>query len=415
MSNPVSVLKPWSNPTDPITCTPKSLPVDLKVAAAETAVRINPTNRPRVERVIRLLEKYLGLRAAEIVLPPEHLALITQKYWGTAGVHLTVQFLDTPYNGDVASRILQYMNEWTKWCNAKFSAVNSGGQVRIARNEQAYYSYLGTDILHIPPSQHTMMLGGITMQTSDAECMRVIPHETGHTMGFPHEHMRAEIVSRIDPQKAISYFGQTQGWSPSEVQQQVLTPLDKSSIRATPTADDVSVMCYQLPSSIMKDGQPVVGGSGIDSTDAGFAQSVYPSSLGPTTPPVVQPPVTPPMPPIVNPTMGPSLQQVIGVIDGVFAGFYHQLNPMLASWLMPSLRRLNQAIDANVTRLWPSQALHTPLSATAGTNWQPILVRILDGAIRGLEDSLDPTTKAFIELLRPMILAEIDKLLGAAV
>ena len=397
-----------------ITCTPKSLPADLRVRAAETAVNVNPTNRPRVDRIVRLLEVYLGVRPSEIVLPPEHLALITQKYWGAGGVRLSVQFMDTEYTSDVAKRILSYMNEWSKWCNAQFSGVASGGQVRIARNEQAYYSYLGTDILHIPPSQHTMMLGGITMQTSDAECMRVIPHETGHTMGFPHEHMRAEIVSRIDPQKAIAYFGQTQGWSPSEVQQQVLTPLDRASIRATPTADDTSVMCYQLPGSIMKDGQPVVGGSGIDTQDAGFAFSVYPK---PDAPPVTPPgPVQPPVAPPPGPSSGsPNLGQVVAAINAVFLNLERGLNPMIAGWLLPTLERLRQALIANVGKLWPSQGPFRALHATAGPDWRNVLARIIDGAIRGLEDGLDPTTKAFVELLRPMIMAEVDKLLGSQV
>jgi hypothetical protein len=30
--------------------------------------------------------------------------------------------------------------------------------------------------------------------TPDAEFYRVVRHETGHTLGFPHEHMRKEII-----------------------------------------------------------------------------------------------------------------------------------------------------------------------------------------------------------------------------
>jgi hypothetical protein len=34
--------------------------------------------------------------------------------------------------------------------------------------------------------------------------------------------------------KAIKFFGETQGWSPEEVRQQVLTPLEQSSLLGTP-------------------------------------------------------------------------------------------------------------------------------------------------------------------------------------
>jgi hypothetical protein len=44
----------------------------------------------------------------------------------------------------------------------------------------------------------------------------VIRHETGHTLGFPHEHMRKDLVAKIDPDKAIAFFSETQGWSAEE-------------------------------------------------------------------------------------------------------------------------------------------------------------------------------------------------------
>jgi hypothetical protein len=103
-----------------------------------------------------------------------------------------------------------------------------------------------------------------------------VRHETGHTLGFPHEHMRKELVDRIDPKKAIAFFGKTQGWSPAEVRQQVLTPLDETTLVETPHADENSIMCYQIPGSITKDGTPIAGGVDIDTVDYAFAASLYP-------------------------------------------------------------------------------------------------------------------------------------------
>jgi hypothetical protein len=151
------------------------------------------------------------------------------------------------------------------------------GQVRISREGDGYWSYLGTDILHIATSRQTMNLQDFTMSTPESEYKRVIRHETGHTLGFPHEHMRREIVDRIDPQKAYDYFLRTQGWSKQVVDQQVLTPLDKRSIFGTPT-DQTSIMCYQLPGLITKDGKPVLGGTDINPTDRAFAKQIYPTA-----------------------------------------------------------------------------------------------------------------------------------------
>jgi hypothetical protein len=85
--------------------------------------------------------------------------------------------------------------------------------VRITLRGQGYWSYLGTDILTIPPNQPTMCLQNMDRQ-SEAELTRVVRHETGHTLGFPHEHLRREIVQRINPQAAYAFFGWVSGWGP---------------------------------------------------------------------------------------------------------------------------------------------------------------------------------------------------------
>jgi len=117
------------------------------------------------------------------------------------------------------------------------------------------------------------------MNTPESEFHRVVRHETGHTLGFPHEHMRKALVDKIDPQKAIEFFGRTQGWSEEEVRAQVLTPLEESSLRGT-RPDPNSIMCYQIPGELTKDGNPVIGGKDIDSSDFGFAATIYPKKVG---------------------------------------------------------------------------------------------------------------------------------------
>ena len=161
---------------------------------------------------------------------------------------------------------------------AKFTETTVNPQVRISLQGSGYWSYLGTDILHIPANQPTMNLQGFSMSTAESEYHRVVRHETGHTLGFPHEHLRAEIVNRIDPAKAKAYFLANDGWDAATVTAQVLTPLDYSALIATAQPDPNSIMCYWLPGSIMKDGIAVAGGTDIDAQDCAFAGSppVYP-------------------------------------------------------------------------------------------------------------------------------------------
>lgn len=256
-------------------CLIKQLPADLAHAAALQAIEINPTNRPP--------ERAMGLAVLTDVPEAARLGVLTSKYWGAAGRKLGVTFLDSP-PAALKSRILAAMNQWSKFCSMSFQE-SSQGEVRIARSNGGYWSYLGTDILSIPVGQQTMNLQGFGNSTPDSEIVRVVCHETGHTCGFPHEHMMPEIVARLDEQKTINYFWQFQGWNETVTRQQVLTPIGLASIMKRTVADQDSIMCYQLPASITKDGQPIRGGSVIDELDKGLASSVYPLAVQPPPPP----------------------------------------------------------------------------------------------------------------------------------
>jgi hypothetical protein len=256
--------------SDPIVCLPRRLPQDKLVDAARTATEINPVNHPALERLARIESDFRPTR--------ERLSAVTTKYWGPSkGVHLTVGFPFDDPPADLRARILLHMNAWALTANVQFVETATDPRVRIARTAgDGYWSYLGTDIDLIPDDEPTMNLDSFTMNTPESEYHRVVRHETGHTMGFPHEHMRRELVELIDETKAIEYFGRTQGWNEGEVRRQVLTPLEESSLLGTPHADPKSIMCYQIPGEITKNGQPIIGGLDIDKFDYSFAATLYP-------------------------------------------------------------------------------------------------------------------------------------------
>lgn len=247
--------------TDPAICLPRSLPDDQLIPAARTAIEQNPANHPA-----RVVE-------------PMRIALLTTKYWGPSIGELLVSFLDNPTTG-TRRMILDQMNAWSTRAGFRFRVTRNSAHVRIARARDGYWSYVGTDVLHIPADQPTMNLQDFTENTPYSEYVRVVRHETGHTMGFPHEHMRREIVRLIDPQKAYEYFGRTQGWTKADIDQQVLTPLEDTQLTPGPV-DEQSIMCYQLPASITVDGNPILGGTDITENDYQFAAKIYPrAALG---------------------------------------------------------------------------------------------------------------------------------------
>ncbi|MTK34602.1 hypothetical protein GL305_32955 [Nocardia seriolae] len=252
-------------------CTPKSLPEGSLFGAAATAVEINPANRPYVRPVAGLV--------APGKVDKAFIAAMVTKYWHSGGVHLGVRFLDTKDTA-LKNRILSHMNAWSPGANIQFSESHGhDAEVRIARvPNDGYWSYVGTDIMSIDADQPTMNLESFSMQTPESEYKRVVRHETGHTLGFPHEHMRREIVARIDSDKAIRYFQEVIGWPPEVTRAQVLTPLEDVELITTPS-DTQSIMCYQLPGIIMRDGLAVPGGLDIDDQDGKFAQRLYPTEL----------------------------------------------------------------------------------------------------------------------------------------
>ena len=259
-----------------ITCRPRHLTRAQLDLAMQRAIEVNPANALAHRRVLRTP---VGRRGGR-----KRLAVVVAYRWPATGTRLTVRFLDAPSRA-LKTRILLHMNAWGKTANVQFVATSGDANVRISRLDHpedmaGYWSYLGTQVLGISDQDEpTLNLESFTMSTPESEFKRVVRHEAGHTLGFDHEHMRGQLVKRIDRRKAILYYDMTEGWTKAETMEQVLTPLAERSIIGTTEADPISIMCYQIPGEITKSGKPILGGRDINAKDYRFAGAIYPKKV----------------------------------------------------------------------------------------------------------------------------------------
>lgn len=258
-----------------IACTLMELPAEQLVDASKIAIDMNPANRPHDGRISACVTD---------VAEPLAIAMLTTKMWPTKGIKLGVGFMDQAEQ-ELKNKILWYANDWGQTANVKFmEASKSLAELRLSRDKQGYYSYLGVDALSIPKSRETLNLQDFTLRTPDSEYARVVTHEFAHALAAVHEHTRRKIINRIDPQKAYAYFLRTQGWNAATTRSNVLTPLEESSLTGTTEQEETSVMAYWLPSEIMRDGRPVLGGKDITDMDRKFMAGLYPLDVQPVDP-----------------------------------------------------------------------------------------------------------------------------------
>lgn len=293
--------------SSPVGCTIQTLPRELIIPAARTAVEEDPRNEPAIAQFATVADN----DDVDRILTPLHIAAMTTKYFGPKTLVLPVFFMDNPDEA-IRKTILQHANIWSDHgCGISYVETRKQGdsRVRIGRGPLGHFSYLGTDIYHIDVNTITMNLQGFTSRTDPRELMRVIPHEFGHTQGCPHEHAQAEIIAKLKREAVIQHYMRTQGWSRQQVIAQIFTPLEQASIMGTPP-DVTSIMCYRFEAFLTVDNVPIYGGLEPNESDYAFMAKIYPKTGGgdPLPKPPVEPPPKPePKPPVEPPDTIPRL------------------------------------------------------------------------------------------------------------
>lgn len=253
-----------------VPCSIKALESDQLLAAARFAQDHFPPNGfPQ--------NAGASFALASLGAEPWHLASLIGKAW-RPGTVLPTGFLE-PTPRDLQARILSHLNAWNAaGANIRFAAA-ADPWIRITREGDGYWAYLGTDVMGLPAGEPTICLQAFTMAMPESEFRRVVRHEGGHLLSFPHEHARREIVNRLDPAKTVAVFEAWQGWSEATIRQQILIPLDERSVTGTPHAQEDSILCYGFPGTCTRDGRPIVGGRDLTPGDIAFARKVYPGRL----------------------------------------------------------------------------------------------------------------------------------------
>lgn len=182
----------------------------------------------------------------------QRLAMLDSRQWRDRRT-LHVRFLE----GD--PRIHKYIADlitgprgWNPCSAMQFVFDNDPkAEIRIAFQEGASWSQLGTDALWSMDSHATMNLN-VRIEDAGPHIDRPINHEFGHALGLIHE-QKSPLAGEPNVE-AIYAFYMERGWTREQTDAQVLRKEDPMDVQAV-ALDRRSVMAYVQPGSLWQDGQ----------------------------------------------------------------------------------------------------------------------------------------------------------------
>lgn len=169
-------------------------------------------------------------------------------------------------NGIQQRKVDEVMEYWTYYSNLSFKKVDSGGHLRISLNDsdvRGSWSYLGTRCLRVLETSPTMNIQGISSTSSrlsNTERMAIL-HESGHALGFLHEHQSPARSGKLTfneckyqaplvlcpfarPLHAVvyEYFRIMEGWSDKVTRDNVTQVVEEREIDNYTEFDTKSIM-----------------------------------------------------------------------------------------------------------------------------------------------------------------------------
>jgi serralysin len=255
-------------------CVERPLSAAAQASADDVAIELRPDNMGVALGPPVRWPSGTGFPEAGISVPGRQRMAVEKRYHWPVGQRLLVQFLD----GDPAlhSRVIEAAEEWTRHANISFEQIDGGdAHVRISfRQQGASWSYVGVEATVVPPTEPTMNLGGLTPETPPAELRRVVLHVVGHALGAIHEHDGTPVP--WDHRVAVDYFRRALGWSPAQVQRNILARYRTMQSNLI-TFDPHSIMRYPVP-DVLAGGAGTAWNAGLSERDKQLMAAIYPTA-----------------------------------------------------------------------------------------------------------------------------------------
>lgn len=200
----------------------------------------------------------------------------TKLCWN-AGSKLKVQFFDG--TAEERAFVMATASEWSKHASVTFEEVEADGDIRITFLKPGFSSVIGKGAKNVAKTKETMILGFIPGQTVTNK-RAVVLHEFGHALGFAHEHQSPTAPEKIvwDRDAVIKFYGRTQGWSPQQIENNVLNAATAATAPNGDASDfdPKSIMLYPIPKELTINGFHSVWNNELSDGDKKHARKQYP-------------------------------------------------------------------------------------------------------------------------------------------
>ncbi|KAK1224083.1 hypothetical protein PQX77_008413 [Marasmius sp. AFHP31] len=253
--------------------------------------RRNSSRLTRRRRIYPAPPQDDGQHAHELSMHPtqQRLALWKDLKWPGNGVRFRVAFIDKPTPPiELQKRVVSHMNAWPEFSNVRSTLIDDyiAAEARVSfsgkvlgKDDGGAWSYVRKQVAGITDRRKpTMMLTGFNMRTPEKAHTRTVQHETGHTL--MHEHLRPELVERIDREKTIEEYSSV--WDRKTIVDNIPTPLwiadNSHAILQNAILKRIAhdrMRIGDLRSKVMKE-PPITGGRNFSEYNKKYAAEVYP-------------------------------------------------------------------------------------------------------------------------------------------
>jgi hypothetical protein len=186
---------------------------------------------------------------------------------------LRVKFL----NGHpmLQKHVMEAAVEWTRYANLRFEVVRKGdAELRVGFKDEGYWSYVGTEALHVPADQPTINLGGLTSRSWRHDVRATVLHYFGHALGMLRAYQSPVAEIPWNKKAVYEYFGKLQ-WDRAAVDSQVFAKFDRTSATYGPP-DSHSIMYHYFAKELTDGKTAIVPGTELSDGDKQFIAQLYP-------------------------------------------------------------------------------------------------------------------------------------------